>query len=377
MRRMKTVIFISNYFSHHQVAFSDMLWKITGGNYTFIETSKNTNKRQSLNKPSPLKPYVLAYWGNEDKVRKMVREADVVISGSAYEPLVRERVRTGKLLFRYSERPLKKGLEPWRYPDRFLRWHWRNPFWKPIYLLCASAYAEPDYRRFGLFRNKAYKWGYFPETKRYGVPEKLIASKDVTEILWCGRFLDLKHPDDALLVARKLKTEGFRFRLKFIGTGVLEGHLKCLTQEYGLKDCVCFSGKVSPEQVREHMEKAGIFLFTSDQREGWGAVLNESMNSGCAVIASDAIGSVPYLLEDGDNGLIYESGNVGMLYEKVKYLLEHPQEQKRLGLAAYRTIAEVWNAELAAERFMMLAEQLLAEDRETVLFESGPCSKAD
>lgn len=47
-------------------------------------------------------------------------------------------------------------------------------------------------------------------------------------------------------------------------------------------------------EVRSYMEKADIYLFTSDFNEGWGAVLNESMNSGCAVVASHAIGSVPF-----------------------------------------------------------------------------------
>jgi glycosyltransferase involved in cell wall biosynthesis len=61
---------------------------------------------------------------------------------------------------------------------------------------------------------------------------------------------------------------------------------------------------MAPEAVRDHMEAADIFLFTSDFNEGWGAVLNESMNSACAVVASHAIGSVPFLLKDGENGFI-------------------------------------------------------------------------
>lgn len=377
MRRIRTVVFLSNNFTYHQAALSDALWGITEGNYTFVETSEKARERQARGVYFSAKPYVLNYWENEENVRKLVKEADVVIAGSAYEPLVQVRIRTGKILFRYSERPLKKGLEIWRYPDRFLRWHRKNPFRRPIYMLCASAYTAQDYRKFGLFRNKTYKWGYFPETKKYTDLENLIVSKNTTEILWCGRFLEWKHPDDALAVAEKLKREGYRFNLKFIGTGIMEEQLKRMTKEYYLEDCVSFLGRMSPDQVREHMEKAGIYLFTSDQQEGWGAVLNESMNSGCAVIASHAIGAVPYLLEDGRNGIVYESGDVEMLCEKVKFLLERPDEQKRLGLAAYRTIAEVWNAELAANRFVKLAEQLLSGDQKTDQFASGPCSRTD
>lgn len=377
MRNVKKIVFLSNNFTVHQADLSDALWNITGGNYAFIETSEKARERQKLGNYRPPRPYVLVCWENEKLISKLIKEADVVISGSAPEFLVQERIETGKLLLRYSERPLKKGLELWRYPDRFLRWHWRNPFWKPIYMLCASAYTASDYRKFGLFRNKVYKWGYFPATKRYPDPEKMIASKNETEILWCGRFLDWKHPDDAIEVARILKEDGYAFSLKYIGAGMMENKLRQLVQEYQLEEYVCFLGRMSTDQVREHMETAGVYLFTSDRQEGWGAVLNESMNSGCAVIASRAVGSTPYLLEDGKNGLVYESGNVEQLVEKVKYLLDRPQEQKQLGLAAYRTITETWNAQTAAERLMELSEHFLNGEQTATLFETGPCSRAD
>lgn len=374
MRKNKTVVFLSNYFSHHQVALSDALWEITGGQYTFVETSERIYDRTKLSKATPVKSYVMVLFGNEERVYKLIKEADVVISGSAPEYLVQQRIKTGKLLFRYSERPLKKGLELWRYPDRFLRWHRKNPSRKPIYMLCASAYTASDYRKFGLFRNKCYKWGYFPETKTYADPNQLVSAKDKKEILWCGRFLDWKHPDDAIVAARKLKSEGYVFCLNFIGSGILENQLRQMVREFQLEDCVNFLGQMSPAQVREKMEQAGLYLFTSDREEGWGAVLNESMNSGCAVIASHAIGSVPYLIKDGENGLVYESGDVEQLCEKVRYLLENPKEQRRLGLVAYETIIKEWNAEVAAERLMELVNMILSDERSCQLLENGPCS---
>lgn len=183
MRKIETVVFLSNILTHHQVALSESLWKITEGKYTFIETYKGDRKSQLHSTGFSKKPYVLGYWDNAEQVNRLLKDADLVISGSAPEFLVRERIKTGKLLFRYSERPLKRGLELWRYPDRFLRWHCRNPFWKPIYMLCASAYTARDYKKFGLFKNKTYKWGYFPDTKRYPDIEAMMAEKDTTEIL--------------------------------------------------------------------------------------------------------------------------------------------------------------------------------------------------
>lgn len=375
------LVFLSNFFNHHQQPISETFSRLPGVKYHFIATMPMPVEQKKLGyHMEELPEYVCSAWrSQEDQARAMelLAEADVVIAGSAPESMVRFYILQNKLVFRYSERPLKKGLEIWRYPDRFLRWHWRNPFRKPIYMLCASAYTASDYRKFGLFKDKTYKWGYFPEAKRYPAPEHMIAAKDPAEILWCGRFLDWKHPDDVLSAARILKSEGYSFRIKLIGIGVLEKRLKQLTREYALEDCVSFLGQMTPEQVRVHMDNAGIYLFTSDRQEGWGAVLNESMNSGCAVIASHAIGSVPYLLEDGKNGIVYESGNIEMLCEKIRYLLDNPGEQRRLGLEAYKTISDVWNAQTAAERFIQLAEQLLSGDQSTIRFASGPCSRAD
>lgn len=371
------IIFLSNFFNHHQSPLSDALWELTGGKYNFIEAETMPEEQQLLGYHVEQKPYVSRYQGNEEQVHARLREADVVIAGSAPEKLVRIRIKTGKLIFRYSERPLKKGLELWKYLPRLVRWHWRNPLGKPIYMLCASAYTAGDYAKFGLFRNRTYKWGYFPETKRYENLQELIADKNATEILWCGRFLDWKHPDDAIKVAKRLKEDGYSFRLNFIGRGEMDPQLRKMAVDFGLEDRVRFLGSMKPEEVREHMERAGIYLFTSDRNEGWGAVLNESMNSGCAVIASHAIGSVPFLIRDGENGLIYESGNVDMLYEKIKSLLDNPERQKKLGMAAYETIVSEWNAETAAERLIALTEAILNGEKMPEIYEDGPCSVAE
>ena len=100
------------------------------------------------------------------------------------------------------------------------------------------------------------------------------------------------------------------------------------------------------------------------------------MNSGCAVVASHAIGSVPFLMKDGENGLVYRSGDVAMLTDKVRDLLDHPEKRRTLGSAAYETMVATWTAEVAAERLMNLAEHILAGEKNPDLYENGPCSKA-
>ena len=200
-----------------------------------------------------------------------------------------------------------------------------------------------------------------------------MEGKKKHSILWVARLIPLKHPEAPIEVARQLKAAGYNFQLNIIGVGPLREKLEKLIKKYALEDEVCLLGAMSPEAVREYMEESEIFLFTSDKNEGWGAVLNESMNSGCAVVASDAIGSVPYLLNDGENGLTYKSGKVKDLYKKVKWLLDNPDKRKEMGEKAYQTLVETWNAETAAERLLALIEDI--QKGEGIRFVSGPCSR--
>lgn len=376
---MKTV-FVSNYYNHHQSALCRALCKNMDC-FHFVSTGEMRQERRNLGYGMDAIPEYVLYSYKEEVQKRLcetyIQESDVVIAGATPEKMVSSRIRKGGLTFRYTERLLKRGLDLKRYSLQWLLLHWRNPGKKPVYLLCAGSYVALDYHKFGLFQNKAYKWGYFPEVKEYEDVNVLLSAKQKNLILWAGRLIDWKHPDYAIQVAQRLKKAGFCFELNVIGSGELETQLKTQIKELQLTDCVHLLGSMKPEQVRAHMEVSGIFMATSDKREGWGAVVNEAMNSGCAVIASHAMGAVPYLIENEKNGLIFQSENIDMLYEKMKDLLEHPEKQAALGRQAYETITTMWNAEVASQRLIALSERILAGEEYPDLYESGPCSRAD
>ena len=370
------IVFVSNYFNHHQRPLSDAL--ATLSNYTFVATVPMTEERRTMGWGTEKEPeYVCHYDQDRDAVIAKLDSADVVIAGSAPEDLVRRCIQRGKVVFRYAERPLKNGLEWGKFFPRLLKWHLQNPWKKPVYMLCASAYTAGDYAKFGLFRNKTIKWGYFPEVKQYASADTMLNQKRANTILWVGRFLDWKHPDDALRVAARLKADGFDFQMNIIGNGPLEPKLREEIACWNLEDNVHLLGTMTPHEVRRHMEESQVFLFTSDRKEGWGAVLNEAMNSGCAVVASDAAGATPFLVQDGSNGYVYPSQNVEELYRKVAGLLSEPNTSKRLGLAASETIAGLWNAQVAAQRFLSIAEQVCKGHKLETLFTEGPGSPAE
>lgn len=379
--KVKSVVFLTNYFNHHQRFLSEEIYKIIGDGYKFIETEQMSEERKNMGwGESEYPEYVVSsneFEGNKEKYLSLINDADVVIIGSASNDLIFCRIKNRKLVFRYCERPLKTNKEKWKYPIRFLTWRKTNPQNGSMYLLCSSAYASSDYAKFGLYKNKAYKFGYFTEVKKYDDIDALISKKNKNSILWCARLIPLKHPETVIEIAKRLKSDGYDFLLNVIGIGKMEAFLKEGISRERLEDNIKILGSMTPEKVREHMENSEIFFFTSDRNEGWGAVLNESMNSACAVVASHAIGAVPFLVDDKENGLIYRDGDTEDLYKKIKYLLDNPEERKKISKNAYLTMVNEWNAENAAKKFVTLAESVLSGEKTIDLFESGVCSKAN
>lgn len=370
------IVFVSNFLSHHQIPLCEALQK-KSSSFKFIATDSLGS--QGFQIPHEAE-YVLHFDDDNQKetVYSLVRNADAVIFGNCPEELISIRMKENKLSFLYAERFFKKGT--WR---RFIpktrkaaKRRIADYKDKNMYALCASAYLPYDLSLLGFPVEKCFKWGYFPDTKKYGIETLLNKKKNIaTKILWAGRMLSWKHPDDAIRLAEKLKKNSINFELNLIGDGELRADLEAMVCSKNLSDCVHLLGSKITEEVRNYMEESSIFLFTSDRNEGWGAVLNEAMNSGCAVVTSHAIGSVPFLVNDGENGLIYRNGDINDLYEKVKYLIDNKEKATELGKSAYITLTDLWNAEVAAERFIELAENIQSGNTYN-LFEDGPCSKA-
>jgi glycosyltransferase involved in cell wall biosynthesis len=80
-------------------------------------------------------------------------------------------------------------------------------------------------------------------------------------------------------------------------------------------------------------------LATRTFREPWGLVVNEAMNQGLAIIATDAVGAAAGgLVRDGQNGLIVPAGDQRALAAAVTRLAQDPQLRARLGAAGAQDV---------------------------------------
>lgn len=373
------VVYIANSCEHVVRPLCDGLHKHYGNDFTFIETQVLNDSRAEIGSRQD-RPYIWRANGNDDEARRICCEADVVIFGGVSTYYIQDRIKENKPTIYYSERLFKRGY--WRYFNPITMKHVRERFVLPsrnsnFHLICASSYASLDFARVGAFKNKMYKWGYQIEVKEKNI-DTLMASKpeDGLSIIWVGRLVKLKHCDHAIRVIKMLKDAGYMPRLKIIGSGVEQDKLQTLVKKLDLTDLVAFAGACDIETTRAEMDKANIFLFTSDFGEGWGATLNECMNSGCACVASHGAGSTYFLTEDEKDALVYKSGDIKKLYEKTKRLIDDRNLRERIGRCAYAKMFEVWNPLISYNRMVTLIENI-CNNSSTTLYDSGPCSPAE
>ena len=373
------VVFLTNYLNPHQLPFALEMHNLLGEQFLFISMSRITDMRLKLGFEELDSKYafVLKAYENDEKFQKsisIVDDCEILIAGSVEDKYLIPRLKKGKITLRYSERYFRKGYNIKSFLSAMKHLF---PFqkYKSLYYLCSSAYTPADLTRYTHFKNPFFRWGYFPGVVRYLNADEILTNKMPNSILWCSRMVELKHPEVAIEVARRLRRDGISFTLTMIGDGEMKQSIDEMINNSGLDECVRLLGSLPPESVRHEMEKNEVFIFTSDKREGWGAVLNESMNSLCSVVASHEIGAVPFLVKSYENGIIYEDGNVDELYSAVKMLLTDKETRERIAYAAYESMISLWNGEVAARRLVELITAIKKEESIS-LFSDGPCSIA-
>lgn len=379
------VTFYSCFLTHHQVPFCLEMQKRLGDDFKFVSNSKIAQWRLDLGFKDLDKEYdfvIRSYESKEEweKAKKIADESDIVIIGSTSDELIEDRLKQDKITFRYRSRI-------WLFTDGFWRTifnkekikllyqrHLKYKKNKNLYLLCASGYGAKDFGSLGLYKNKMYKWGYFLQINKYDI-DNLIEQKENNQkiqILWAGRFINWKHPELVIKLARNLKKQIYNFEIKMLGQGLLEEKIKKQIKKYQLEDCVNIVGQVPSDKVKDYMEEANIFISTSDHNEGWGAVINEAMNAGCTVIANERIGAAPFLIKNNETGITYK--NYNELEKSVKKAINDKDLRIRLGKNAYEFITEKWTANVGVGNLMKLFESIL-EGKEVEIKE-GPASRA-
>lgn len=179
------------------------------------------------------------------------------------------------------------------------------------------------------------------------------------DILFVGKLTREKGIFDLLEAVSVLRRQGFSNRLVLVGAAPEHEELERIKNSIahpGLKP-VDLVLEAEPGKVRQLVEKAALFAIPS-YVEGLPIAMLEAMAARLPVVASST-GGIPDVIKDGENGCLVAPGNSAALAEKISLLLENDTLRQTMGEAAYRTAAEFYRADRAAEQLAGLYKSIL------------------
>lgn len=256
--------------------------------------------------------------------------------------------------------PVVLWSESWGTSERWLA----SPWWKKRYWEMRTKWATARvgavvvggtrcreyHRRLGVAENKMF---FSPQStidhhSRACSDEADPVSrsgKRTVDILYFSRIVRYKGLDVLLQAFAGLIVPDTEAHLRIVGEGPFREYCERLRDE-GRIPHVHFLGSVPNEEAWRYYQQADIFVLPCSGRgqpEAWGLVVNEALSMSLPVVATEAVGCVPDLVQDGRNGYVVAPGDVATLRQALRRLAEDRPRREQMGKES-RAIFEEFNS---------------------------------
>lgn len=202
---------------------------------------------------------------------------------------------------------------------------------------------------------------FCPSADGRGWREALGVAPGVPVVGLIGGFRVMKGHALAVAAVARLRAEGQRFHLAFVGRGALEPRIREEVARQGLDGGVSFHGEVEhPEHV---MAALDVALYIPLESDGMSRVLFEYLAAGVPVVAS-RVGVVPEVLRDGETALLVPAGEPEPLARAIGRLLADRPLAAALGVAGRGLVVSRLSGACVARRLLSGYEALAGAARD-------------
>ncbi len=173
-------------------------------------------------------------------------------------------------------------------------------------------------------------------------------------ILYVGSFIKLKGVEELIGAFEKLKDKDASLLL--IGGGELKKEYVTYIEERNIPNIVIMDF-IQKEALVDFYKISDIFVLPS-RGDVWGLVINEAMSFGLPIVSSNKVGAALDMTKEYKNSLIYESGNIDELKEKLQMLLRDRNLRQDYGEMS-RGIIEDYTMEKMVEKHVNIIERII------------------
>lgn len=152
--------------------------------------------------------------------------------------------------------------------------------------------------------------------------DQQVAVDGKAKFLFVGSLSMRKNPLAIIDAYQNMQHKDLLGNISFIGNGELQEALDEKIESNQLQDKVTALGTKSQTDVPKYLAKADVLILPS-RHDGWGAVVNEALQSGCYVIVSDACGAKSLLEGSSKLGAIFKHKSTEDLSKCMGYVVSN------------------------------------------------------
>jgi len=186
-----------------------------------------------------------------------------------------------------------------------------------------------------------------------------MPSTSVPLIVSVGRLVWEKGYQYAIEAAALLKARGRAFHLTLIGEGPMKSALCFLIGHRALQEEVTLAGAMGPEEVREHLSQAYLFLCSSVS-EGIPTILMEAQAAGLPIVTTD-VGGIPECVEDETTAFCVPPYDPQALSDRIELMLDDPDLASRMGEAGRERARKLFHVEREISNWIEVYRQVMGE----------------
>lgn len=236
------------------------------------------------------------------------------------------------------------------------------------YYLCPSNFLQQKFLEFGFKKSKLFESNLCYDISiidDFAKQNKTIKDGPSQKyILYIGRLEMIKGIHTLIEAVKNTDIV-----LKVVGGGNAEDELKTLVISQNINNVEFLGFKNKPE-VFELINNSLFGVCPSEWYENFPYSIAELFLFSKPVIGAN-IGGIPELVMEGETGLLFESGNIKQLQERVVQLWDNEQLVKELGKNARIHAYNLYNFETHWSKLESVIQKLISPDtREKVLVNS-------
>ena len=253
------------------------------------------------------------------------------------------------------------------------------------------SFFDNDYMNYGCFNNSKFQTFFI--SKIINKNKKNILFKNIDKFITLTeftkkKFIDAKVPIDKLLIkpnflsnkennfqsitnkqnavfaSRVSKEKGIltllkswkdiELKINIYGDGPLLNKIKKNSRN------IQFHGNCSRDLISDEIHKSKFLIFPSEWFECMPMTILESFRAGTLVLASN-IGSIPNIIKDGYNGILFNPNDASDIKEKVNWVLNNPQKCDEISINAMNDFNNKYSEEVNYKMLMKIYNGMIAD----------------